>query len=96
VVVASGGVETCEQYRSRHLPADMSFAQALPATREFVRIVIAGDAARAVGTSRTSGTYRDREINSAGAELMVLTRAPEGWRIRAIHWSSRTIRPPGG
>jgi uncharacterized protein (TIGR02246 family) len=96
VVVESGGVETREEYRAHHLPADMNFAQALPATREFRRIVVVGDVAWAVGTSRTSGTYRDREVNSAGAELMVLTRTPEGWRIRAIHWSSRTIRPAGG
>jgi hypothetical protein len=31
-------------------------------------------------------------VNSAGAELMVLTRMPDGWRISAVHWSSRTVR----
>jgi hypothetical protein len=42
-----------------------------------------------VGTSTTRGEYRGRPVNSAGAELMVLTRTPHGWRIAAIHWSSR-------
>ena len=46
------------------------------------------------GTSRTTGTYRERAINSAGAELMVLSRTADGWNIRAIHWSSRSVRTP--
>jgi uncharacterized protein (TIGR02246 family) len=96
LVVESGGVESREQYRAHHLPADMNYAKALPSARESVRVVVHGDVAWAVGTSRTSGTYRDREVNSAGAELMVLTREAAGWRIRAIHWSSRAIRPSGG
>jgi hypothetical protein len=29
-------------------------------------------------------------VNSIGAELMVLTRMMDGWKISAIHWSSRT------
>ena len=40
----------------------------------------------------TTGSYRDRPINAAGAELMVLVRTPVGWRITAIHWSSRNVR----
>jgi uncharacterized protein (TIGR02246 family) len=96
IVVESGGVESREQYRAHHLPADMNYAKALPSARESVRVVVRGDAAWAIGTSRTTGTYRDREVNSAGAELMVLTREAAGWRIRAIHWSSRTIRPSSG
>ena len=39
---------------------------------------------------------RFRQVNSSGAELMVLSRTPQGWRITAIDWSSRTRRPPGG
>jgi hypothetical protein len=31
-------------------------------------------------------------VNSTGAELMVLRRDGDGWRIVAIHWSSRTRR----
>ena len=53
-----------------------------------------GDVACVVGTSWTQGTYRDRQINSTGAELMVLSRTVDGLRIRAIHWSSRTVRVP--
>lgn len=93
-VLESGGLETREQYRSQHLPGDMAYAKAMPSVRAEESVVISGDVAWVVGTSRTTGTYRERAINSAGAELMVLSRGAEGWRIRAIHWSSRTIRTP--
>lgn len=92
VVMESGGVETREEYRAHHLPADMNFAKAVPASREQRRIIVLGDVAWAIGTSRTSGRYRDRDVDSAGAELMVLSREASGWKIRAIHWSSRAVR----
>jgi ketosteroid isomerase-like protein len=93
-ILESGGLETREEYRSGHLPGDIAFARAVPGTRSEPIVTVVGDVAWVVGTSRTTGTYRDRQINSAGAELMVLSRTPEGWRIRAIHWSSRAIRTP--
>lgn len=93
-ILESGGLETREEYRSGHLPGDINYARAVPSTRADPVVTVSGDVAWVVGTSRTTGSYRDRQINSAGAELMVLSRTPEGWRIRAIHWSSRTIRTP--
>jgi ketosteroid isomerase-like protein len=57
---------------------------------------VRGDAAWVSSTSTTTGEYRGRQVNSSGAELMVLARTPQGWRIAAIHWSSRTRRPAGG
>lgn len=93
IVLESGGVETLADYRGHHLPADIAFARAVPSTRTVVRAEVRGDAAWVTGTSETRGTYRDRPIDSKGAELMVLSRYPEGWRIRAIHWSSRARRP---
>lgn len=93
-ILESGGLESRDEYRSGHLPGDINFARAVPSTRAEPVVTVSGDVAWVVGTSRTSGTYRDRQINSAGAELMVLSRTPDGWRIRAIHWSSRAIRTP--
>lgn len=92
-ILESGGVETVEQYRSHHLPGDIAFARAVPRTRGPMRVVVNGDVAWASSTSVTEGTFRDRPINSAGAELMVLERAASGWRIVAIHWSSRRRAP---
>lgn len=96
LVLESGATETRAEYRQHHLPADIAFARAVPGARTIVRITVSGDAAWVTSTSRTTGTYRDRPINSAGAELIVLTRESSGWRIRAIHWSSRALRQSEG
>lgn len=96
IILESGGVETRDEYRSHHLPGDMAFARAVKGERNVTRIVVRGDVAWVSGTSVTQGEYRGRQINSTGAELVVLTRTPEGWRIAAIHWSSRARRAAGG
>lgn len=88
VIVENGRVESRQEYRSHHLSADIAFAQAMKATRSPIRVAVQGDAAWTIATSTTRGTYRGRTVNSTGAELMVLTRRVDGWRIKAIHWSS--------
>ncbi|HEV2150069.1 MAG TPA: DUF4198 domain-containing protein [Longimicrobiaceae bacterium] len=92
VILESGGMETRAEYRSHHLPADIAFARAVPRERGPIHVSVRGDAAWATSTSVTQGRYRERDVNSVGAELMVLVRTPEGWRIAAIHWSSRNRR----
>lgn len=93
VILESGGLESRNEYRAHHLPGDIGFARAVPSRRGPIRVTLAGDVAWAVSSSETTGTFRERAINSTGVELMVLSRTPEGWRIRAIHWSSRSRRP---
>lgn len=93
MILESGDVETREEYRSHHLPADIAFARAVPSVHGPVRVVIQRDAAWAISTSKARGSYRGRSIDSQGAELMVVTRERDGWKIRAIHWSSRAVRP---
>jgi len=92
LVLESGGLETRAAYRAHHLPADIAFARGVRMEREPVRLTVRGDAAWVVARSRTSGTFRGREVDARGVELVVLTRDPEGWRIRAVHWSSRQDR----
>lgn len=94
VIMESGGVETLAEYRSHHLPGDIAFARAVRRERGPVRVAMRGDVAWVSSTSTTRGEYRGRTVNSAGAELMVLSRETDGWRIRAVHWSSRALRPP--
>ena len=96
VVLESGGMETRDEFRARHLAADIAFAQAVKSERGQVRVTVRGDVAWAASTSTSAGEYRGRQVNSSGAELMVLSRTPQGWRINAIHWSSRARRPAGG
>lgn len=95
-VLESGNVESLSEYRSHHLAADIAFSRAVPSERQVHAVSVADSVAWIVATSRSTGTYRDRAIDSDGAELMVLSRHGAGWRIRAIHWSSRAHRPGPG
>ena len=92
VVLESGGMETRDEYRSHHLPADIAFSSSIPSQRTVRRVQVKGDMAWVASTSSSKGKFRGRAVNSIGAELIVLTRTPDGWRISAIHWSSRTRR----
>ena len=94
VILESGGVETRAEYQSHHLQGDISYAKSMKSTRGPIRVSVRGDVAWASSISTTTGESRGRQVNSAGAELMVLTRTATGWRISAIHWSSRAQRPP--
>ena len=93
VVLESGGIETRSEYRSHHLAGDVSFARAIKSVRSSLKVVVEGNTAWTTRTSTTQGEYNGRAVNSAGAESMVLSNTPAGWRIRQIHWSSRSRRP---
>jgi ketosteroid isomerase-like protein len=95
LIAESGSVETRADYRAHHLPADIEFARGVPSTRVVTRVSVQGDAAWVVSTSVSQGQANGRQVNSAGAELMVLRRAGSAWQISAVHWSSRARRSPG-
>lgn len=86
-ILEGGGSETRAEYESHHLSSDMAFAQAVSRERGDLNITVQGDVAWVTSTSRAVGEWRGREIDSAGAELMVLSRGPDGWMIRSISWS---------
>lgn len=92
VIVESGGIETRDEYLGGHLHGDIAFAQAVPRERGPIAVQLYGDIALATSTSVSRGEYRGRAVNSAGAELIVLRRTGDGWKIAAIHWSSRQLR----
>jgi len=89
VILESGGAETLDDYRSHHLLADIAFARAVKQTRSPMRVAVRGEVAWTTATSTARGNYRGQPVNTTGAELMVLTRRADGWKITAIHWSSR-------
>ncbi len=92
VVMESGAFETRAEYRAHHLQSDIAFARAVRSARTPTHVQVRGDIAWTSSSSTTVGTYRERPVNTAGAELVVLHRTPAGWRIAAIHWSSRQRR----
>jgi len=89
VILESGELESRQEYIDHHLAADMAFAKAVASRREVNAVMVRGSMAWVASTSRSTGTFRDRPIDSDGAELMVLSRGSRGWKIAAIHWSSR-------
>jgi len=92
-VLEGGEVESRAQYFAHHLAADIEFAKAVPSKRAVVSYIREGNIAWLVSTSTTTGNFRGREVNSVGAELMILSGSPEGWKIRAVHWSSARRQP---
>ena len=89
VILESGGRESRDEYAAHHLAADIEFARAVQIERRAHEVTVSGDVAWANSTTVMRGTYRNRAIDAAGVELMVLSRTSTGWVIRAIHWSSR-------
>jgi ketosteroid isomerase-like protein/truncated hemoglobin YjbI len=88
VVLESGHVETTAEYFGHHFGADAAFLAGMtrePGTRT---VGAAGGAAWVASTARLHGTARGRALDLDSAELLVLRRTPDGWRIAAVHWSS--------
>lgn len=89
-ILESGHHQTREEYAQEHLDSDIAFAQAVPNTRGAMIVRQEGAVAWATSTGRSAGTFRGREVNAENAELMVLVKTEDGWRIRAIHWSNHS------
>jgi ketosteroid isomerase-like protein len=89
VILEGGGRESRDEYAAHHLPEDIAFVRAVPIERSALQVTVSGDVAWVISTSTMRGVYRNRAIDSAGVELMVLSRESTAWVIRAIHWSSR-------
>jgi ketosteroid isomerase-like protein len=92
-ILEAGGSETVAEYRVGHLPGDIAFTQATTTEPGPVSVRVRGDVAWAASVSRVQGEFRGRAVDSDTAELMVLVRDAAGWRIAAIHWSSRRRAP---
>ena len=92
VFIEAGGVETRAEFEKGHLPADMEFEKGVTISRGPARLAVVGDAAWVTTVSDIKGTFRKRPVDLISAELMILSRGPRGWQIRAVHWSG-TRRP---
>lgn len=92
-VLEGGTVENRQEYLAHHLAADIEFAKAVEEERTPFSYRCEGNVAWLVSTSTSTGKFKGRDINSAGAELLILSRTEKGWQIRAIHWSSARRQP---
>ena len=93
VILESGDRETRAEYVARHLAEDIEFARAVSTTRKVVDTRRQGNVVWVIATSVSSGRFHERQIDSRGVELIVLTRTGQRWLINAIHWSSRRSGP---
>ena len=88
VILESGVLETKSEYLSHHFHSDAAFLGATTIETVTQRFARAGEVAWISSTNRIHGTFRGRDVDLDSAELLVLRRARERWRIVAIHWSS--------
>ena len=91
--VESGRLETREQYEMNHLPADIHFEKQVTGTRDPLRITFKDNAAWVVATTTYDGKFEGAPVQFVSAQLMVLSKEADAWKIRSIHWSSRPLAP---
>jgi ketosteroid isomerase-like protein len=80
VVLEGGRTESRAEYLSHHFARDAEFLAGASPEPLYRRTGVAGDAAWVASTQRLG----DVEM----AELLVMKRTPDGWRVAAVHWSS--------
>ena len=91
--VESGKLETREQYEKNHLPADIDFEKQVTGKRDPLRITFKDDAAWVIATTTYDGKFEGAPVQFVSAQLMVLSKDEDAWKIRSIHWSSRPLEP---
>ena len=91
--VESGKLETREQYEKNHLPADIDFEKQVTGKRDPLRITFKDDAAWVIATTTYDGKFEGAPVQFVSAQLMVLSKDADAWKIRSIHWSSRPLEP---
>ena len=92
LILESGAVQTRAEYLGGHLGADMKASQGPRGERTVLKVTIVGDAAYVISKTVTPPTGAQGSTGSESAELMVVSKTPTGWKIRAVHWSSRRRR----
>jgi ketosteroid isomerase-like protein len=94
LMMEGGTIENRMQYETNHLPADLEFAKGMTATRMPVQQTVLGDVAWVRTSTEFRGTFEGQPLALLGLETMVMTREPDGWKIKALHWSSRRLPAP--
>ncbi|MBN8527983.1 MAG: nuclear transport factor 2 family protein [Caulobacterales bacterium] len=93
MIFEEGGAERSrDEYASHHLVSDAAFSAASETTVTRRSGWADGDIAWITSEGRTTGQFNGRAVDRLTTETMVLKRDADGWRIRHIHWSSRTPR----
>ncbi len=94
LIYESGYAETSKaEYASHHLEADMAFSKGVKQVVSARSAQASGDVAWVLSQGDTTGTHKDKTIDSASTETMMLRRNDGQWKIVHIHWSSADKKP---
>ncbi|NGP90034.1 YybH family protein [Fodinibius halophilus] len=88
-ILEGGGIETKKEYLSHHFHSDGKFLSAMDMKVISRKVKSTKSTAWVSTTSSMKGTYNDREMDLKSAELAVLVKTEDRWKISAVHWSSR-------
>ena len=88
IIIEGGRAESKMQYLSHHFHSDAAYLGAMTREPLQTKVSESGDTAWVMSITRLHGTFRDREVDSNSAELLVLRKTETGWKIVAVHWSS--------
>ncbi|WP_138429190.1 nuclear transport factor 2 family protein [Fodinibius saliphilus] len=91
-ILEGGGIETKEEYLSHHFHSDGKFLSAMDVKVMSRKVNSTENTAWVSTVSSIKGSYNDREMDLRSAELAVLVKTDSGWKISAVHWSSRQAR----
>ena len=90
LIFEGGAVErSAAEYAAHHLPADAKFAAVTEQAITSRRGDGDGQTAWVLTEGQTTGTWREKPVDSVTTETMILRKSAAGWRIQHIHWSSR-------
>jgi uncharacterized protein (TIGR02246 family) len=92
LIIEAGNIQTRADYLAGHLGADMKASQGSKGERSVVATRVSPASAYIVTKTLTPATGAQGNTGSETAELMVVTKTSGGWRISAVHWSSRRRR----
>lgn len=94
LIYEGGGAEKSKaEYAAHHLEADIAFLKGMKQSVSERSAKATGDMVLVTSQGVTTGTHKDKAINSTSAETMVLRLIDGAWRIVHIHWSSADIKP---
>lgn len=88
VLIFEGGVErSADQYANHHMLADMKYLADVETKTLEHQVNISGNMAMSITRSKTTGNYKDKEVDYEGLETIVLNLSNGEWIITHIHWS---------
>ncbi|MEP6831790.1 MAG: nuclear transport factor 2 family protein [Gemmatimonas sp.] len=92
LVIESGAIQSRAEYLGGHLGADMKASQGSKGVRSVTKVTVVGTMAYVVSKTETPASGAEGSTASELVELMVVSKSTNGWKIRAVHWSSRRRR----